>query len=99
MAALAGRLAGRGFRMVAVSQDNDWQTLQAFFDRAGGVPAGLTIALDPGGRLASMYGTEKLPETYVIGRSGRVLARWVNAQPWRSPEMSAWFDRALSSGL
>jgi thiol-disulfide isomerase/thioredoxin len=99
MAALSKRLAGRGFHMVAVSQDNDWQTLQSFFARSGGVPPGLTVALDPGGRLASMYGTEKLPETYVIGRTGRVLARWVNAQPWKAPEMFAWFDRALASGL
>ncbi len=99
MAALARQLGGRGFRMVAVSQDEDWQTLRGFFQRAGGVPAGLTVALDPGGRLARLYGTEKLPETYVIGRRGSVLARFINAQPWEAPEMVAWFERALASGL
>jgi thiol-disulfide isomerase/thioredoxin len=97
MAALAKRMAGRGFRMVAVSQDESWAELEAFFGPAGS-PPGLTIALDPGGRLAHMYGTEKLPETYVIGRKGAVLARWVNAQPWSAPEMISWFERALASG-
>ena len=100
MADLARRMAeeGRPFRMVAVSQDEGWQALREFFGAAG-PPAGITVALDPPGRLSRMYGTEKLPETYVIGRKGRVLARWVNVRPWSSPQMVEWFERALASGL
>lgn len=98
MRELADRLKGRPFRMVAVSQDEGWSALQGFFGPRG-APPGVTVALDPGGRLARLYGTEKLPETYVVGRKGAVLARWVNAQPWASAELVTWFERALASGL
>jgi peroxiredoxin len=96
MAELAERLKGRPFEMVAVSQDEDWDALSTFFK---GRHPSMRVALDPTGGLAHRYGTEKLPETYVIGRSGQILSRFVNAQPWSDPRFIGWFESVLASGL
>jgi len=93
---LARTLAGRPFELVAVSQDESWDPVRELL--AGRRPA-YTVALDGSGRLARGYGTEKFPEAYVIGRRGRVLARFVNVQPWASAELLGWFERVLASGL
>ena len=96
LASLARTLAGRPFELLTVSQDESWEPVRALVaERAPGLP----VALDPDRRVSGAYGTEKLPEAYVIGRRGRVLARFVNVQPWASPELTGWFEGVLTSGL
>lgn len=93
---LAGAMAGRPFELVAVSQDEEWDAVRELL---GPRPPGYTVALDPGGALALSYGTEKLPEAYVVGRDGRVVARFVNVQPWGSADMLGWLEQVVASGL
>ena len=94
--ALNRQLSGRPVELVTVSQDEGWEPVRALF---GARSPGLRVALDPGGSLANGYGTEKLPEAYVIGRRGRLLARFVNVQPWDSADILGWFERVLDLGL
>jgi thiol-disulfide isomerase/thioredoxin len=42
---------------------------------------------DPSGRVPGLYGTVKLPETYVIDRRGVLRRKFVSAQDWTSPEI------------
>jgi len=46
-------------------------------------------------RIAIEYGTSLIPETYVIGRRGKIVRKLVSAQQWDSPEMLAYFDAVL----
>jgi len=39
------------------------------------------------GRIPKMYGTIKIPETYVIDRRGILRRKFVSAQDWTSPEI------------
>ncbi len=34
-----------------------------------------------------LYGTQQIPETYVIDRQGRLIRKFVSAQDWASPEI------------
>lgn len=42
---------------------------------------------DPSGRIPKLYGTVKIPETYVIDSSGILRRKFVSAQNWTSPEI------------
>jgi len=48
---------------------------------------------DPSFRIPTMYGTAKIPETYVIDRKGVVRRKFVSAQEWTSPEIMDYLSR------
>jgi thiol-disulfide isomerase/thioredoxin len=97
MISLKRRMRGRPFAMLAVSYDSDWPAIAKFFDSVfGGTPQELDVVRDPAtadqSTLRWAFGTEKIPETYIL-RDGRVLARFVNARDWASPEIIEYFER------
>src|ERR1700744_2824204 len=47
--------------------------------------------------IAESYGTVMVPETYIIGRDGKIARKIIGYQNWDSPEMLAYFDHLLSS--
>ena len=42
---------------------------------------------DPSGKVPNLYGTIKMPETYVIDRRGVLRRKFVSVQGWTSPEI------------
>jgi len=66
----------RGVRLVGIVYSDEGDKAVAFRDRFG-----LTYpqAMDPGGRTAIDFGVFGVPETYVIGRDGRVMAKLLGA--------------------
>ncbi len=66
---------------LAVSADDDWEPVRAFFDE----PPPFPVLLDAGGKLARSYGTTKFPETYVI-RNGRIEGYIIGPRAW-----NAWY--------
>ena len=46
-------------------------------------------------KIVQGYGTELLPETYIIDRRGKIARKLVGEQKWDSPEMFAYFDAML----
>ena len=100
MTRLAQELAGRDFVMVAVSYDQSWGEVGTFFQKIGGTPSNIIFARDPAfdtDPLGRHYGTEKIPESYVI-KNGRILFRFVNERNWMQPEMRQFFDTLTSDG-
>lgn len=43
------------------------------------------------------YGTSMYPETYIIGRDGRIARKIIGAQDWTSPAMTHYLDSLLSA--
>ncbi len=52
---------------------------------------------EPTRNLALDYGTPKFPDTYVIGRHGKILRKFFGPQQWDSPDMLAYFDSILGN--
>ena len=48
---------------------------------------------DPSFRIPTMYGTVKMPETYVIDRRGVLRRKFVSAQEWTDPEIMDYLGR------
>jgi thiol-disulfide isomerase/thioredoxin len=79
--ALARELGDRA-TVLAVSVDEDWDAIRRFFPR--GTP--LTVLLDPAATVPGRYGTSKYPESFLIGRDGRVRHAFINQRDWSIPE-------------
>ncbi|HXE30890.1 MAG TPA: TlpA disulfide reductase family protein [Terriglobales bacterium] len=47
-------------------------------------------ARDPSAALMHRYGTEQIPETYIINAEGRMVRKLVSATDWTTPDMLAY---------
>lgn len=100
MLQLRQTLGDRRFVMVGVSYDDNWDEIKKFFAGwLGAVPAPnrLFVVRDPAGAssapgttLRELFGTSKLPDSYII-YNGRVLARFVDARQWTDPSVVEYF--------
>lgn len=95
MLSLARGLENTEFIMLAVTQDDDHAALVSFLRDAGMTSSEVLILQDPGGELTRSYGTQLLPETYVIDRSGTVVARFMGPRDWSSEPALRLIQRLL----
>ena len=87
----------RGLVMLAVSVDPEAQQARQFMEQfLPGQRSAMTVLHDPTSATAHEYGTELLPETYIIDRQGRIVARFVNAYDWTRPEVRQLIELLLS---
>ena len=100
MLSLARSLPADRFAMIAISYDEDWQTVEAFFRKhLGRVPPELNVVIDPSPEtdpLKKRYGTEKLTESYIV-QDGMIRHKFVNAHDWEDRAKREYFHLLLSS--
>jgi len=98
---LSEKYPGR-FKMVAVSVDDDWETVLRFF--GGRLPSGVTLARDGSQDVTRAYycaargrcpDSYKFPETYIVDGNGRLVAYVVGPRDWDSPAIRRFLDRLL----
>jgi len=89
---LTRRLRGR-LQVLTITVDDEWSEVSRFF---GDQAPSFGVLWDPGRRLASIYGTQKFPETYLIDRQGRITTKFVGPRPWNSAAARDYFDEVLS---
>ncbi|MEE2758260.1 MAG: TlpA disulfide reductase family protein [Myxococcota bacterium] len=87
---LADKMKHVPFEILAVSSDESWADVQRFF---AGKRTKMLVGLDPNKQsIATSYGTEKLPETYVVDRDGNLRLRFVNVQPWTDSRIHRYLE-------
>jgi peroxiredoxin len=52
---------------------------------------------NPSHSVSELYGTFKLPETYIISRDGHLLNKVIGAADWSSQEMFSYIDTLLAT--
>ena len=83
----------RGGMVLGMSVDEDGAAYEKFLKDQGVVfPTYRSVANK---KLASDYGTQFYPETYVIDRQGKIIRKFISEQQWDSSEMLAYFDAVL----
>lgn len=109
MMALGKELEARNpgkFRMVAVSVDEKWDPVKAFFAAApyGGATAPLVVALDRDQATTLAYycaarggcpGEYKFPESYIVDRQGKLVSYVVGPRNWSDPRARAYLEDLL----
>jgi thiol-disulfide isomerase/thioredoxin len=102
--ALAAAHPGR-FKMVAVSGDDGWEPVHAYFKQAfGGAPKELLLARDTDAAAAKGFYCSargycppvKFPETYIVDRSGRVVAMIVGPRDWGDAGFRQWLEFVIA---
>ena len=78
------RLQTKGIIVVAISADKDEAAYRRFIKNYG---INFLTVRDPGERTQHLYGTNQLPETYIIDRDGILRRKFANAVDWNSPEV------------
>ncbi len=69
------------FELLAVSVDEGEEEVAAFRDRLG---LSFPILLDPNREVATQFQTFRFPESFLVGRDGRVAARYIGPKEWDS---------------
>jgi thiol-disulfide isomerase/thioredoxin len=91
--ALADELRASGrFELHAISVDDDWSTIEKYFD--GVVPGTVVRSRDPAAH--KRYGVSTLPDTYLVGTDGRLIQRFGSSRDWTTAEARQHLLAALA---
>lgn len=83
-------------RVVVVSQDDEWRTVEDFL---GGPPdPGLNLRLDAGKRLFDAFAVRALP-TSILVVNGRLVARFQGPRDWDAPEVRSLLERLIGEAV
>ena len=66
--------------LVAMSVDDDWETMRGFF--RGPVPRVVVRPVEP--NVHRRFGASALPDTYVVDARGQLVIRYAGARNWKS---------------
>lgn len=92
--ALQKEIAPKNATVLGISSDYDEQSYAHFVQTSG---IDFPTYFDGPRKISAEYGTYVYPETYIIGRDGRIIRKLIGEQDWTSPEMTAYFNSLLSS--
>lgn len=95
MQRLEETLGPKGLRIVAVSVDVAGMEprIREFAEE---FELGFEILHDAPGRIQQQYQTTGVPETFIIGRDGKLRRRVIGADDWASPANVAFLERLLA---
>ena len=72
----------KGLNVLAVSVDESVEDVERFRDE---FQLDLPILLDSGAKVAHSFATFKFPETYIVGRDGKLVAKVIGPKDWIAP--------------
>jgi thiol-disulfide isomerase/thioredoxin len=95
MQRLEEQLGPKGLKIVAVSVDvaGMENAINAFTED---MKLSFEILHNPAGDIQRIYQTTGVPETFIIGRDGRLRRRVIGADTWDSPANVAYLERLLA---
>lgn len=95
MKRLAKKLAGEGFVMIAVSEDDEAGKVQAFVDEMN---IDFPVLIDSTGSVGRQYGITGYPETFIIDRAGKQVARYIGPRDWSDPQVEKDIRTLIDEG-
>jgi len=75
-------LGDKGLRVLAASVDESLEDVERFRQE---YQLSLPILHDRGGKIAHRFSTFKYPETYIVDRDGRLVAKVIGPRDWIAP--------------
>ena len=94
---LAERLAGRDdVVLLAISVDEDQTNIAPFLARMGLEQTGVRVLWDPSGKLHTAFGTDKLPDTYFVDKTGELVHAYINVRDWGRPAAHRCLESMLA---
>jgi thiol-disulfide isomerase/thioredoxin len=82
-------------QVFAVSLDENWENAEKVVISSK-LPGNFTSLIDLTGKVPEAYGTYQYPETYLLDGNGKIIVKWIGAQPWNTPGMQKALGEALN---
>lgn len=79
-------------KVIAVNRDSKKEDAIKFIDSFPEAKGKIHFFWDPNGEITSLYGTEVLPESYLIGKDFRVLKKIVGIEDWDAPHVLKYLE-------
>lgn len=95
MQALADKLGGDDFVMLAVSEDDASGPVKQFVEE---MKITFPVLIDSTGEVGRRYGITGYPETFIIDREGRQVARFIGPKDWKDPSIERDLKTLIDSG-
>lgn len=76
--------ADSGVVVVGISIDRNEKLYNTFLKR---FPVSFQTARDPEADISASYGTFKIPETYIIDKTGKVVQKIIGPRNWNDPDI------------
>jgi peroxiredoxin len=86
--------ANKDFVVLAVSQDTDGATVRPFIEQNH---LQFTVLLDPRNEVGERYDVNGIPETFIIGRDGRIVAHHVGPYDWSNGDIREALQELIKS--
>jgi peroxiredoxin len=88
-------LRPEGLELIAISVDDEVAPVASFRERLG---LSFPILMDSGKQVATAYQTFRFPETFLVGRDGIVVERYIGPRDWAAPAYVGRIRRLLGGG-
>jgi cytochrome c biogenesis protein CcmG, thiol:disulfide interchange protein DsbE len=86
--------ANGDFVVLAVSQDTDGELVRPFVEQNH---LQFTVLLDPRNEVGERYDVNGIPETFIIGRDGRIVAHHVGPYDWSNADIREALQELIKS--
>lgn len=83
---MAKKLGNQAY-VIAVSADEDAKSALEFIREQGALPSNFVVLLDESYRVAQLFGTEQIPESYILNSDFTLRQKIPNASDWMSPQL------------
>ncbi len=84
----------RDFVVLAVSQDTDGSAVRPFVEQNH---LKFKVLLDPRNEVGERYDVSGIPETFIIGRDGRIVAHHVGPYDWANADIRDALQELITS--
>jgi peroxiredoxin len=93
LAKLNTQMAGKPFRLLAVSIDTDGDSsVQKLF---GKLKINIPALYDMEGNVSKQYGITGVPETFIVSPDGTIIKKVVGSMDWTSPDVATFLNDAM----
>ena len=81
-------------QIMALSVDGSWEPVDTFLQQNA---FGFGIYSDFEQKVAELYGTHMVPETYIVDKQGVILCKVTGDRDWMEPAMIAFLKRLIAA--
>lgn len=83
--------------VLAVSEDETREDMTAFMKAMKLPQPGIEIVWDPTKDAMKAYGVEKIPETFLVGRDGKLIRKVLGIENWANDDAIQYFTHLVTS--
>ncbi len=83
--------------LLAISADHDRDSLESFIRSFDVRDSSIKIMWDRNQKIASLFGTEVLPESYILGYDNKVLRKVAGIDKWDTPQAVSFFQELINT--